>query len=246
MTEDEEKSGRMKCRPYFLWDYDLTEDDVRAILRGENEYEKIQMMVRILESARWNDIWKYLTLEEVKRYWPQLQRRMRRELRDVWAWAMEMEVWGSESAHEEFEERFSTVSYRQVFIRAPNQAELKVDVIREVGPQFGEHQRLGGVIVDSSLNIAVNKVTAIYGRAAAKDYVDLYFLLRQGFDFDELVRLAKEKDPGLTEFYLAGMLHEIHQVETLPRMIEPVTIEELRAYFGPLAEKIMERVKPTE
>lgn len=150
------------------------------------------------------------------------------------------------SLHAEFEERFSTVSYRQVFIRAPNQAELKIDVIREVGPQFGEHQRLGGVIVDSSLNIAVNKVTAIYGRAAAKDYVDLYFLLRQGFDFDELVRLAKEKDPGLTEFYLAGMLHQIHQVETLPRMIEPVTIEELRAYFGPLAEKIMERVKPTE
>lgn len=96
MTDDEEKSGRMKRRPYFLWDYDLTEDDVRAILQGENEYEKIQMMVRILESARWNDIWKYLTLEEVKRYWPQLQCRMRRELRDVWAWAME--VWGRESA----------------------------------------------------------------------------------------------------------------------------------------------------
>ncbi len=78
-------------RPYFIWDYDLTEEDVRAILRGDNEYEKIQMMVRILESARWDDIWRYLTLAQVKRYWPQLQRRMRVQVRDAWAWALE--VW---------------------------------------------------------------------------------------------------------------------------------------------------------
>ena len=41
------------------------------------------------------------------------------------------------------------------------------------------------------------------------------------------------------------MLHEIHKVETLPRMIEPVTIEELRAFFSSLAEKTMEKIKPT-
>lgn len=28
-------------RPYFLWDYDLTEDDVRRILRGGTEVDKI-------------------------------------------------------------------------------------------------------------------------------------------------------------------------------------------------------------
>ncbi len=84
-----DENERDAKRPYFIWDYDLTEEDVRAILRGDNEYEKIQMMVRILESARWADIWQYLTLAEVRRYWPQLYRRMRREVRDVWAWALE-------------------------------------------------------------------------------------------------------------------------------------------------------------
>ncbi|HBY97942.1 MAG: hypothetical protein M5U01_23790 [Ardenticatenaceae bacterium] len=83
-------------RPYFIWDYDLTEDEVRAILRGDNEYEKVQMMVRILESARWDDIWRYLTLAEVRRYWPQIYPRMRREVRDVWAWAMD--VWSRDAA----------------------------------------------------------------------------------------------------------------------------------------------------
>ncbi|MBM3129704.1 MAG: hypothetical protein FJ009_13895 [Chloroflexi bacterium] len=85
----DEPTQTERKRPYFIWDYDLTEEDVRAILRGDNEYEKIQMMVRILESARWSDIWRYLTLAEVMRYWPQLYRRMRREVRDVWAWALE-------------------------------------------------------------------------------------------------------------------------------------------------------------
>ena len=72
-----------------------------------------------------------------------------------------------------FEERFSTISFRQVFIRVSNQPELKIDLVRDVGPQFGEHQHFGNVIVDPQLNIAVNKVTALFARAAAKDFVEL-------------------------------------------------------------------------
>lgn len=44
-------------RPYWLWDYDLTEADVRRILRGKNLSEKRWLMGRILTSARFNDIW---------------------------------------------------------------------------------------------------------------------------------------------------------------------------------------------
>lgn len=40
--------------------------------------------------------------------------------------------------------------------------------------QFGEHEQTDNVVLDSLLNIAVNKVTAIFGRAAIKDFVDLY------------------------------------------------------------------------
>jgi hypothetical protein len=82
-------------RPDFIWDYDLTEEDVRAILRGENEFEKLWVMARILESARWSDIWRYLTLAEIRHYWPQLSRRMRHEVREVWGWALEVWAHGS-------------------------------------------------------------------------------------------------------------------------------------------------------
>ena len=145
-----------------------------------------------------------------------------------------------------FEERFRTVSFQQVFIRVPGQDELKIDFVHDVGAQFGELQTFGDIVVDSEFNIAVNKVTALFGRAAPKDFVDLYFLLKKGYDLDELMRLAKEKDLGFSEFYFAGMLREVSRVHALPRMIQPLTTEELDAFFEPLARQLMLKLRPSE
>lgn len=73
-------------RPYFLWDYDLTEDDVRRILRGENQTDKIWIMSRILESAKFEDVWKYMSLTEVKSMMPLL--KMKKPIRRAWERAL--------------------------------------------------------------------------------------------------------------------------------------------------------------
>lgn len=78
-------------RPYFLWDYDLTDQDVRRILQGENETEKIWMMSRILESARYEDVWKYLSLRELRERFPEL--KLKPPIRQVWEHALQ--VWAS-------------------------------------------------------------------------------------------------------------------------------------------------------
>jgi len=49
---------------------------------------------------------------------------------------------------------------------------LQVDLVRDFGPQFGEHQRVGPVVVDSLENIGANKLTAVVGRTEPKDFVD--------------------------------------------------------------------------
>ncbi len=144
-----------------------------------------------------------------------------------------------------YEERVRTTSFQQAFLFSQGE-ELKIDFVRDVGTQFGAHQRVGNVIVDAELNIAANKVTAIFGRTAPKDFVDLYFLLQKGYALDELMRLAQEKDLGFTEFYFAGSLNQIRQVHALPRMIKPLTLEELRAFYEPLAAQIMLKLKPSE
>lgn len=73
-------------KPYFLWDYDLTEKQVRKILAGENETEKIWMMSRILESARYDDIWRYVSLDQVKAMFSKL--RLKPPIRRAWERAL--------------------------------------------------------------------------------------------------------------------------------------------------------------
>ena len=80
----------VNTRPYFLWDYDLTDGDVRKILHGENEAEKIWMMSRILTSAQFEDVWRYLRLSDVVREFPRL--KMRREMKEAWQFALT--AWG--------------------------------------------------------------------------------------------------------------------------------------------------------
>jgi hypothetical protein len=53
-------------RPYFFWDYDITEEQIGEILRGDNEVEKAWVITRILEYARWEDIWRYLSVADVR------------------------------------------------------------------------------------------------------------------------------------------------------------------------------------
>lgn len=75
--------------PYFLWDYQLTEYDVRRILRGENQTDKVWLLSRILESATFEDVWKYTTLSEVRETFPQL--KLKPPIRRAWEHALS--VW---------------------------------------------------------------------------------------------------------------------------------------------------------
>jgi hypothetical protein len=76
----------MAQRLYFFWDYDITEDDLRAILRGDDEVEKAWAITRLLEAAKWEDIWKYLRLRDVRQWFSKLH--LRPQTREVWAYAL--------------------------------------------------------------------------------------------------------------------------------------------------------------
>ncbi|MFH1188385.1 MAG: hypothetical protein V1652_00895 [bacterium] len=76
--------------PYFLWDYHLTGADVRRILAGKNEIERQWMMARVLSHARYEDVWKYVTIDQIVREFPKL--RMRKEMTEAWKQAFT--AWG--------------------------------------------------------------------------------------------------------------------------------------------------------
>jgi hypothetical protein len=75
--------------PYFLWDYDLTEDQVKSILASGNDTENIWLRSRILESAHFNDVWKYMSLSELRKWYPKL--KLKKPIKR--AWDLALRVW---------------------------------------------------------------------------------------------------------------------------------------------------------
>jgi len=137
--------------------------------------------------------------------------------------------------------------FQQVFLSHPQfEASLKIDMVRDFGPQYGERFIREGIIVDSLDNIAANKIVAIFGRADIKDFVDLYFILQEGYEFDQLFEMAREKDLGLTKFYFVGMLRQINKHTRLPTMLKPLKLETLQAFYSEMAHKLMRDLDPEQ
>ncbi len=137
----------------------------------------------------------------------------------------------------------TTPNFRQTFFTRGNES-LKIDLVRDIDIQIGTHRNFGSVIVDSFENIGANKITAIFGRTAVKDFVDLYFILQTGVQFDDLLSMAKQKDAGLTEFYLAGMIRQARELNRLPRMIKPLDLEAMKQFYLARADELLRKTKP--
>lgn len=73
-------------KPYFLWDYDLTENQVKKILRRGDDSEKRWLIARILEHAHFNDVFQYLSLTDILAYFSKL--KMRPVIRQYWQRAL--------------------------------------------------------------------------------------------------------------------------------------------------------------
>lgn len=122
---------------------------------------------------------------------------------------------------------------------------LRVDFVSDVEFRVGAPVLKEGHMVDAVKNIAVNKVTAIFGRLDVKDYVDLYMLLeREPWDLWELLALARQKDGGLEPFRWAGVLADVETFTVLPRMIVPLTLDQLKHRVREWRAQIVDRLKP--
>jgi hypothetical protein len=320
----------MAKRPYFIWDYDISEEQVWEILQGDNETRKVWLISRILQYARWDDIWKYLTLDDVHEYFDRIHWRFP-FIKDLWAHALE--VWGRDDGsrsvrespalygperepqlvegiltplQQDFLARFfanpvgkwfwltggmavaafylghrtsedldlftvdhsaldharremagiaealrctlasalSTPTFQQFLLTLQELPPLKLDLVQDVGPQFGERLVVDGIIVDSLENIAANKVTAIFGRTDAKDFVDLYFILQAGYDLKYLIAQAKQKDLGLTEFYLGHMMRQVSRLDSAPELFKPLSLQTLQEFYLGLADELLREACP--
>jgi hypothetical protein len=75
MTTDMTAGDR---RPYFLWDEDISIDELRARLSGPNEWERTRLLGTMVREARDLDVWHFVTPVQVAHALPHLGRRLGR------------------------------------------------------------------------------------------------------------------------------------------------------------------------
>jgi hypothetical protein len=76
------------ARPYFVWDEDLTNRQIRELLRTASEPERLRLVAKILREARDDHVWAYTTPAEVARLLPRLLPMLGRR-RSFWTYLVE-------------------------------------------------------------------------------------------------------------------------------------------------------------
>lgn len=139
----------------------------------------------------------------------------------------------------EFSRTFNT--FIECFITSPNGERVKLDFAQDTPFRLSPTTLATeyGLQVDSAVDIASNKLAALFGRAAAKDFVDVYFIHHEMMPFHELLPQARDKHVGMDDYWLAISLRRVKTVEILPRMIKPLQIPTLQAFFLGLADDLM-------
>lgn len=214
--------------PYFLWDYDLSDKKIKQVLHGSNQVEKRWLAARILTHAKFEDVWQYLNVKDIINVFPYLKLPKRTKK----AWQRALTVWG----------------YNEIFLENKKEGwQQKIDIVQEQPIHFGDFSHIDTVVVDSLINIATNKLLAVYGRLEAKDYIDLYVIFSQtDFSFEEIFALAKKKDSGLSEFYFANAIADADQFEVLPKMKIPFNKKRFQKFYKELSERMLLKIKPSE
>lgn len=132
---------------------------------------------------------------------------------------------------------------RHIFFLKKGDGELKIEFTYYPFARLEVGQNHQGLIIDSLKDIAANKWMALIDRIEPKDFVDLYFIIKTGLTLEEIQKLVEKKfhfhfDPIMVGSELA----KIGSINTLPRMIKPISIDELKNFYTNEAKKLKSNI----
>lgn len=138
-----------------------------------------------------------------------------------------------------------TKTFLQYIFEDNKKSTLKVDLVRDISVHHGKIKTVEKIRLDALENIATNKILAIFGRTDAKDFIDLYFLLKnKKFTLLKLITKAKEKDLGFTEFYFANAVKQLENTHIYPEVFLPFNKTEFQKFYQNLSRDLLLQIKP--
>ena len=129
---------------------------------------------------------------------------------------------------------------RNLFFLYFGKEALKTEFTYFPFPRIEEGKKENSVVIDSLLDIAVNKLFTIYQRVQARDYIDLYCIVRHThITVAELIAKAKIKfDWHIDPLQLGTQFVKATEAKDYPRMIKDIPSEEWQSFFMDEAKKL--------
>lgn len=133
--------------------------------------------------------------------------------------------------------------FRRLFVKRGDEA-VVVDLVREYVFQIDREKReIGGIRIDSPEEILANKLCALLSRSEIRDLVDVRELEEAGFNLENALSVAQQKDTGLTPAQLAWVLNQIKFGDDLTPPGEG-SVAQLRNYLGDLIARLTRLALP--
>lgn len=102
-----------------------------------------------------------------------------------------------------------------------------------------------GIYIDSLLDIAANKAFTISQNPRARDFIDLYLILKKYrmLSFHQLIKLARSKfDWQIDPIQLGTQLLKAKELKDLPRMLQKIDHKEWRNFFLVQAKSLSKEI----
>lgn len=121
---------------------------------------------------------------------------------------------------------------------------LKIDFNYYPFPRLEKGLKYQNILVDSLYDIAVNKVHTIAMEARARDFIDMYFIIKEkNYDFKKLILDAKAKfDWHIDPIQLGTQLTRAAELSDYPRMIKKISHRKWKEFFLNEALKLKDEI----
>lgn len=113
-------------------------------------------------------------------------------------------------------------------------------------PPF-ESAEIPGLKIDSLLDIASNKMLALFSRATLRDFIDVFFLVKKYFNKELLIEKASQKDTGFDLYWLAVAFERINDYRNdspdLHLLARPCPFNKLKDFFNAWQKEIILKIQ---
>lgn len=116
---------------------------------------------------------------------------------------------------------------------------LKVDFLFFPYKRIEKGTTYRGISIDSPKDIGANKLLILNLETNSKNYVDLYFLLKEKYSIWDLLYSVETKFRLQLDLISLGEdFLEAEKLDFLPKMIKPLTLDELKRFFREKAREL--------